>query len=133
MGAEIPHWVNGREADANGANDWLNNPNQGLKAGWVPVSEAEAQSAANKGCPTVASWKNPGGIGHIGVIRPDSAAYDPVKGPKMAQAGGRNFNNGHVYDSFNRSTSRPQYFTYDPVLARVYMAGMAIGSAAAAA
>jgi LysM repeat protein/peptidoglycan hydrolase-like protein with peptidoglycan-binding domain len=116
MGAEIPHWVDangnptgvgqGRELDANGVNQWLNN--QGPQHGWREVSAEEAQRLANEGHPTVASWNNPGGIGHIGVIRPGEINE---RGPAMAQAGSSNFNDGHVKDSFGNAPV--QYFVND--------------------
>ncbi len=118
MGAEIPHWVDqsGRpagvgaagawEMDANDTNRWLNN--QGAAAGWRKVSAAEAQRHANSGSPAVVSWKNPGGIGHIGMVRPGELT---TRGPAMAQAGSRNFNNGHVADGFGRR--RVEYWIHD--------------------
>ena len=52
---------------------------------------------ANQGNPAIASWRNPSGIGHIGVVRPGEVTS---RGPALAQAGGRNFNDGHVMDGF---------------------------------
>jgi len=116
MGAEIPHWVDGagnptgvgqgRELDANGVNRWLNN--QGPSQGWRQVSAEEAQQLANQGHPAVASWNNPGGIGHIAVVRPGEINGN---GPAIAQAGARNFNEGHVRDSFGNANV--QYFVND--------------------
>ena len=118
MGAEIPHWVDQQgnparvgapgawEMDANDTNRWLNR--QGAAAGWRRVSASEAQRHANSGAPAVASWKNPGGIGHIGMVRPGEINS---RGPAMAQAGSRNFNDGHVADGFGR---RPvEYWIHD--------------------
>jgi putative chitinase len=118
MGAEIPHWVDGngnpagvgapgaRELDANGGHRWLEQ--HGPRHGWREVSAQEAQALANQGHPTVASWNNPGGIGHIAVVRPGEMTD---RGPAIAQAGASNFNNGHVRDSFG---NRPvQYFVND--------------------
>ncbi|HEX8821949.1 MAG TPA: LysM peptidoglycan-binding domain-containing protein, partial [Archangium sp.] len=110
MGAEIPHWVDGagnpagvgapgaRELDANGGHRWLET--QGQNHGWREVSAQEAQNLANQGHPTVASWNNPGGIGHIAVVRPGELTD---RGPAIAQAGASNFNNGHVRDSFGNA------------------------------
>jgi predicted chitinase len=116
MGAEIPHWVDGagnpssvgqgRELDANGGHLWLQN--NGPQHGWREVSAEEAQSMANQGHPTVASWHNPGGIGHIAVVRPGEINE---RGPAIAQAGGSNFNEGHVRDSFGNA--QVQYFVND--------------------
>ncbi|MCK6508532.1 chitosanase [Myxococcota bacterium] len=116
MGAEIPHWVDGngnptglgqgRELNANAGHDWL--VNHGPRHGWRQVSAAEAQAAANNGQPAVASWKNPGGIGHIGVVRPGEMRNGS---PAAAQAGGRNFEDGHISDGFGRA--QPTYFIHD--------------------
>ena len=116
MGAEIPHWVDangnptavgqGREMNANAGHRWLET--HGERFGWREVSAEEAQRLANQGHPTVASWENPGGIGHIAVVRPGEINE---RGPAIAQAGSRNFNDGHVMDSFG---TRPvQYFVND--------------------
>ncbi len=118
MGAEIPHWVdrNGNaarvgapgawEMDANDTNRWLHN--QGAANGWRRVSASQAQAHANSGAPAVVSWKNPGGIGHIGMIRPGTVTN---RGPALAQAGRNNFNNGHVADGFGRR--QPEYWIHD--------------------
>ncbi len=109
MGVQLPHWVyvdgrpapagygnGGYELDANGVNDWLHD--SGSKYGWKKITEAEAQAYATQGMPVVASQNNAPGIGHIGVVRPGAA----TNGPALAQAGARNFNHGHVYDTFSR-------------------------------
>ncbi len=119
MGAEIPHYVDpvtreptaqvpgaGRELDANGVNRWLND--LGPEHGWREVGAEEAQALANEGHPGVASWNNPGGIGHIGVVRPGELNGN---GPELAQAGARNFNDGHVFDVFPRNGT--QFFVND--------------------
>ncbi len=95
MGAEIPHYWQGRELDANGVADWLRD--EGNNYGWHAVSEEEAQDMANQGKPVVVSWKNDGGIGHIGVVRPGEINEN---GPALAQAGSTNTNNAHVRDTF---------------------------------
>jgi len=117
MGAELPHWVDangnpaaqgqGRELDANATNAWLNQ--HGAKSGWRKVSAEEAQAMANQGHPTVASWDNQGGIGHIAVVRPGEVTGN---GPAIAQAGSECFNDGHVYDSFPRS-AEVEYWVND--------------------
>jgi putative chitinase len=118
MGAEIPHWVDGggnpaavgapgaRELDANGGHRWLET--KGPSHGWREVSAQEAQNLANQGHPAVASWNNPGGIGHIAVVRPGEVTD---RGPAIAQAGASNFNNGHVRDSFGNAPVK--YFVND--------------------
>lgn len=116
MGAEIPHWVdnagnpsepyNGHELDANGTNAWLNQ--HGAEHGWREVSAEEAQRLANQGHPAVASWNNPGDIGHIAVVRPGEITS---AGPAIAQAGATNTNDAHVRDTFGGADV--QYFVND--------------------
>lgn len=97
MGAEIPHWVEGRELNANAAVAWL--ANDGAKRGWKSATAVQAQQYANQGCPAVAVWLNPtGGPGHVAMVRP--GVPDPVEGPVIAQAGATNFNNGTVARGF---------------------------------
>lgn len=105
MGAELPHWVNGRELDANGMNAWLRN--NGAANGWQRATAAEAQAAANRGQPSVASWNNPGGIGHIAMVRPGALTND---GPASAQAGSHNFNHGHIANGFG--SRQPGYWVH---------------------
>ncbi len=105
MGAEIPHWVNGRELDANGTNAWLRN--QGSAHGWSQATAGEAQAAANRGQPSVATWNNPGGIGHIAMVRPGELNDS---GPASAQAGGINFNHGHIANGFG--SRQPGYWVH---------------------
>ena len=115
MGAEIPHRVDaannpvttgGTELDANMTNDWLNT--DGARHGWREVSAEEAQRLANEGHPAVASWNNPGGIGHIAVVRPGEITD---AGPAISQAGGENLNHAHVRDTFG--DVQVQYFVND--------------------
>lgn len=108
MGAEIPHWVdaNGNpagvgatgahELSANGVVSWLSQ--HGGRNGWRVVSAAEAQQWANAGKPSVVTFENPGGIGHVAMVRPGELTD---RGPAIAQAGAHNFNSGHVKDSFS--------------------------------
>lgn len=122
MGAEIPHWVDnngnsvpvaspeGRELNANSTVQWLEN--HGQSNGWRAVTAEEAQAMANQGKPTVATWKNPNPAeaGHVAMVRPGE--YDSGLGPNIAQAGGNNFNEGHVIkDGFK---NRPVvYYVHD--------------------
>lgn len=116
MGAEIPHWVDnqgnsvapgkGRELNANSTVDWMHQ--NGAKNGWRKVTAEEAQKMANEGHPSVALWKNPGGIGHVAVVRPGDVT---AQGPASAQAGGKNFNSGHIKDGFGRA--QPEYWVND--------------------
>ncbi|QUV80208.1 MULTISPECIES: LysM peptidoglycan-binding domain-containing protein [Chloracidobacterium] len=120
MGAEIPHWVDkrtgqpttvynysqSRELDANATMDWLRQ--HGAQHGWRRVSAEEAQRLANEGHPTMVGWKNPGGIGHVAIVRPGNINE---RGPAIAQAGSTNVNYAHVRDTFG---SRPvEYWVND--------------------
>ena len=116
MGAEIPHYVNGSgdrvhrgegyELDANGTVDWLHR--RGGDYGWHLASAQEAQQTANSGHPAVAVWKNPGGTGHVAVVRPGQI---DANGPEIAQAGATNTNDTHVRNTFG---NRPvEYWIHD--------------------
>ncbi len=120
MGAEIPHWVDqrtgqpttvynysqSRELDANATMDWLRQ--HGAQHGWRRVSAEEAQRLANEGHPTMVGWKNPGGIGHVAIVRPGNINE---RGPAIAQAGSTNVNYAHVRDTFG---NRPvEYWVND--------------------
>ncbi|MFC1922111.1 hypothetical protein ACFLY4_02390 [Chloroflexota bacterium] len=118
MSAEIPHWVDqennpavlgkGIELDANAVIQWLQN--RGQNHGWKRVDPQQAQELANQGFPVVVTWLNPGGIGHIAVVRPGQ--YSPNQGPRIAQAGGKNFNHGTVAQGFQRLTSSQDVVYY---------------------
>ena len=102
MGAEVPHWVSGHELDANSLHRWLGN--EGGRTGWRRVNAQEAQAQANLGRPTLATWYNPGGIGHVAMVRPGAVTPE---GPTIAQAGRRNFNHGQLQQGFGH---RPAVF-----------------------
>ena len=104
--APLPHWTNtGRELDANGMNDWLNNSANG----WKKLTPQDATKAASQGIPTVASWKNVGGIGHIAVVRPE--AGPTPDNPQIAQAGAINWVKTTVSVGFGQ-TKNVSYFAY---------------------
>jgi hypothetical protein len=104
--APLPHWTNtGRELDANGMNDWLNNSANG----WKKVTPQDATKAASQGIPTVASWKNVGGIGHIAVVRPE--AGPTPDNPQIAQAGAKNWLQTTVSVGFGTGKN-VSYFAY---------------------
>lgn len=121
MGVEIPHWVDAqddiavpfstgaREITINSSVDWLQK--HAAAHGWRVTNDKDAQANANQGKPAVVVWKNPivGGHGHTAVIRPGTVT---VKGPTIAQAGGINFNIGHLKDGFG---VRPnvKYYLHD--------------------
>jgi len=104
--APLPHWtLQGKELDANGVNDWLNNSANG----WKKVTAQDATKAASQGIPTVGSWKNVGGIGHIAVVRPE--AGPSPDNPQIAQAGAKNWVKTTVSTGFGQ-TKNVSYFAY---------------------
>lgn len=117
LGCEVPHWAGvggepvavgrGREQTANDMSDWLQD--FGARYGWGPCGPATAQLLASRGNPAVAVWRNPGGTGHIAMVRPGD--LHPVRGPCIAQAGKTNFRHGHVLEGFG--AGRPvDYFVH---------------------
>ena len=91
--------------NANHMNAYFNGQTQG----WRKATPAEAQRMANSGHAAVASWSNPtGGHGHIAIVRPGVLS---AGGPRIAQAGGTNFNDGSAARDFGRHA--PQYFVHD--------------------
>lgn len=119
LGCEIPHWTDrkgiktpmgvGFEQTANDMADWLQE--HGQRHGWGPCGPATAQLLASRGNPCVAVWRNPGGTGHIAMVRPGE--LHPDKGPRIAQAGKRNWRECHVLDGFG--AGRPvEYYVHLP-------------------
>lgn len=98
LGAPIPHWVDAqsnapadayapgaRELNCNAWATWL--PGYGARVGWAGVRADDARSAANRGEPCIALWRNPtGGPGHVAVVLPS-----PGRDLRIAQAGLRCF------------------------------------------
>ncbi|MBD2627780.1 peptidoglycan-binding domain-containing protein [Trichormus variabilis] len=101
--APLPHWVGTREQGANEMHDWLSKPANN----WLKVTADEASNKASQGIPALVCWKNPSGIGHIAVVRPERGTPN---NPRIAQAGSKNFKNGLVTDGFG--TRSVSYFTY---------------------
>jgi monofunctional biosynthetic peptidoglycan transglycosylase len=95
LGVPLPHWVDadgsptspgrGVETSANDLVAWLEA--YGPRFGWRPAGMEEATAAARRGRPAVAGWINPGGDGHIAVLRP-TPEWDDM--PIVAQAGALN-------------------------------------------
>lgn len=80
--------------------------------GWTKVSKEDAVKYANEGFPTVVGWNNPGGIGHMGLLRAGNDPATPTGQLKIAQAGATNFSNGNLQNGFgNRSV---EFFVYIP-------------------
>jgi hypothetical protein len=125
MGAEVPHYIdnatgapvssagsNTTELNANQVNDWLNT--YGSAYGWTKVSAEEAQYYANMGMPSVTSWKNPSGHGHLQVVSPSlDGAYNPEKGVAIAQAGRQLKNYDYITSVYGNGTlANVEYFVH---------------------
>lgn len=84
---------------------------------WTPISMSKAQEYVNHGFFVVAGWINPNGHGHVVVIVPGTAVYDPRWGylPHTMDTGG----NGHWDDnmlnySFGKDKKEEiQFFYYN--------------------
>jgi hypothetical protein len=119
LGCEVPHWVDaqdkpaspgyGRELDANGVVLWMSK--SGLAAGWKRVGYATALDAANAGRPAVMLWLNPGGIGHVAMVRPGH--MDARKGIPIAQAGATNFDDGYETNGFGSARAEAEFWIHD--------------------
>jgi len=109
--------ANATELDANRLATWLDA--QGANYGWREISAQEAQRRANQGYMTISVVKEPGGIGHVQVVRPtpDGSDYDPSKGVYISQAGGSSaIKNGVYFLEHYKSESyynRYKFYTHD--------------------
>lgn len=82
------------ELSGNGICNWLQT--EGVRRfGWKVCTPEQICVEANAGRPSVVTWLNPKGIGHIGVIRPSK-----FPDLRLAQAGASNFVNGSVPQGF---------------------------------
>jgi hypothetical protein len=120
MRAELPHWIDpegepapvhgGRETTANDVIAWLRA--HGKRFGWQETDAANAQCSADRGCPVVAAWHNPGGIGHVAMMRPGSA---DERGPLLAQSGERNARAIPAAEAFGTAwrSGAVTYFVHD--------------------
>lgn len=102
-GRELPHWINADgspslpggaslELSINRLIGWLKT--HGQRFGWNPATRAFAHANANAGAPSIVTYANPGGHGHIAVIRPNPADLT------IAQAGGVCFDRGPLARGF---------------------------------
>ncbi|HYF94408.1 MAG TPA: hypothetical protein VD969_19490 [Symbiobacteriaceae bacterium] len=120
MNAEIPHWVTAdgepagpgqagaRELDANAVVLWLRQ--YGPAHGWHRGSYGAAMAGANAGRPAVMVWHNPGGIGHVAVVRPGTG--HAKKGIPIAQAGLTNFDDGFESDGFGAHMAEAEFYIH---------------------
>lgn len=80
----VPNPDKVRELSANAMCDWF--VTHGPRYGWAEADRCAAGGFACRGQPTVVTWLNRGGIGHVAILLPSD-------GPdiRIAQAGARNF------------------------------------------
>lgn len=122
MGAPLPEYLDwnhdgkpDKYLDANLAVKWLKGSyapggvSSGPQVGWSKVDPSNAAELASQGYVVVAGWENPGGIGHMAVVRPESQPGSIV----IAQAGARNFSSGTVEQGFGAGKN-VEYFVYKP-------------------
>ncbi len=105
MSCEIPHWVAGKELNANAVCDWLTK--HGQDYGWLRCDNASAATMrANSGFPTVAVWKNPSPSksGHV-------ACIIPGVGVQIAQAGKKCYFGVQIDKGFGKLV--PTFYTHD--------------------
>lgn len=99
---EAVAWLKGTYEHGN-----LTISNQGPNSGWQTIDSAEAARLAAEGYFVIAGWQNPGGIGHMAVVRPNSTPEDI----HIAQAGSQNFSDGSISRP-GWSLSEVEYFVY---------------------
>lgn len=115
MSCEVAHWVDpatgvevpmgkGVELSANGVCDWF--ARHGLDFDWMQCSKKKAMDRASKGFPTVVTWNNPGGIGHVAVILPGTDFCH------IAQSGATNFFDANIAKGFG-SIPNLVFYTHD--------------------
>lgn len=97
---ELPHWVprtdgvyGMREQTINEGIAWLGG--EGFVYGWENCSEDEAQLHAAGGLPTLATYYNPAGHGHVAVVMPSQPGALLI-----AQAGRSNLFNAPLAQGF---------------------------------
>lgn len=98
-------WLRGDFGEGGGA------VQQGPALGWQRISADQAAVSASQGHVVLAGWQNPAGLetsGHLAVVRPESTPGNI----HIAQAGGRNFNDGTVTQGFG--SRNVEYFVYSP-------------------
>ena len=113
---DIVDWL-----DANEMIRWLDGSYQhpgyqgptGPDIGWKQLSPQQAVQYANAGHPVIVGWENPGGIGHMAVLRAGNTPDMDVYSLRIAQAGGHNFSDGAIRDGFG-SRGPLRFFAYDP-------------------
>ncbi len=113
LGGVLPLYLDGPDGrqwlGANEMQDWLSSA--AAEPHWRVVPAVEAQQLANVGCPVVATWQNPGGIGHMAMVRPGPEALG-AGGPAIAQAGAHNANRTDAATGFGGGPARLAAIVY---------------------
>jgi len=102
LGCAIPPML------ANGQHAWLLS-NEGQLAGWMHVDSETARQRAALGYPTVASWANPEGHGHIALCVPPPSGDARLF---VSAAGHQNFVRASIDRSFGLNKSI-DFFTHE--------------------
>lgn len=108
LGCEIPRIIESKELPINGVIAWLREHGQSI--GWKTATYPDAWQRANMGLPTVGTWLNPNGHGHIVMVRPSDSP--PMQ---CAQAGAECFLRGSLGRAFGTLVQQGlvQFFTHD--------------------
>lgn len=106
LGCEVPHWIRGKETNANELVQWLAGelPNggklQGPAHGWRSCSRADVRARALQGFPCLVTYANPNPSrpGHVAVVMPSGVVVgDDIQ---IAQAGASCFSYGPITAGF---------------------------------
>lgn len=138
LGVEIPHYVDGKETNANWIYKWLTGEGEasgfpgwsggkGSDVGWFEVTAEEAGKRANLGFPTVEVAENfgTGKRGHVAVVIPgvsaviNGAFYPTIVQVDLAPSLDENslndfylWNSGQIHDGDTGDVA-PKYFSID--------------------
>lgn len=118
LGCEVPHWIRGKETNANELAAWLEGVMatnggklQGPAHGWRSCSRADVRARALQGFPGLVTYVNPNPSrpGHIAVVMPSSIAVgDDVQ---IAQAGAKCYSYAPLASGFG--TLPVRFWTHD--------------------
>jgi hypothetical protein len=93
---------------ANKQHDWLLSP-EGQLAGWMHVDSETARQRAALGYPTLATWANPDGHGHVALVVPPPAGDARLF---VSAAGAENFVRAPIERSFGLGKNI-DFFTHE--------------------
>ncbi len=108
MGAEVPHWVDGREMTANEygrPGGWFET--EGQRLGWREVrSTGSVLAEVNAGNVVIAVLHNPGGHGHITPVVPD------LHRVTVANVGVQNFQRVPIEQAYGHFLPQVRYWVH---------------------